>query len=132
MTLFPAFGIISAVESEDRRYVDEFGRPIPKWRPLEPEKRGRHRTFASAIEAAARELMVERNPFFDAVVDRWNELFPGSPARPGRSDGGRIVLYVRSAPALFAFRPRLPAVKRALASLPGAPERLDVRLEIHA
>ncbi len=111
-------------------YRDENGYPLPRWKPQEPEARGRHRTFSSALDAALHDLTSEKNPFFDSLADRWGELFPGSPARPGRSDGGRIVLYVRSAPALFAFRPRLAEVKRKLSGLPGAPSKVEVRLEI--
>ncbi len=100
------------------------------WKPLAPHERGRYTTFGAAVDAAARSLSVERNDFFDSLADRWPTLFPNSPARPGRYEDGRIILYVRSAPALFAFRPRLAAVKRTLATLPGAPKRLNVILEI--
>ena len=100
------------------------------WKPLAPNERGRYATFGAAGDAVARALAVEHNAFFDSLVDVWTTLFPNSPARPGRYDGGRIVLYVRSAPALFAFRSKLPAVKRKLAELPGAPKRLDLILEI--
>ena len=111
-------------------FVDEFGRPLPRFRPLAPNERGRHGSFGSAVDAAIKDLVVERNDFFDSLADRWAALFPKSPARPGRYEDGRIFLYVRSAPALFAFRPRLPAVKRALAALPDAPGKFDVVLEI--
>lgn len=100
------------------------------WKPYAPEQRGRHATFASAVDAVAKDLAVERNDFFDSLADRWPALFPNCPARPGRYEDGKIILYVRSAPALFSFRPRLPAVKRALAALPGAPGRLVLILEI--
>lgn len=101
------------------------------WRPIEPEKRGRHATFASAVAAAAKDLATERNPFFDALVDNWARLFPDAPMRPGRCDRGKIVLYVRSAPAFFAARAKLPAVRRVLATLPGAPARIEFKLEHH-
>lgn len=100
------------------------------WKPLAPAERGRHATFSSAVSAAAEGLLVVRNDFFDSLVDRWASLFPACPARPGRYEDGKIFLYVRSAPALFAFRPKLAAVKRRLAALPGAPARLDLALEI--
>jgi hypothetical protein len=57
---------------------------------------------------------------------------PGLPARPGRFEGGKIYLYVPTAPANFAVRAKLPAIRRRLAALPGAPAKLDVRLEIRA
>ncbi len=115
----------------EMRYVDENGFPLPRWNPRDPDKRGRHKTFASAVDAATQDILVERDPFFESLTDRWRSLFPASAARPGRYDSGKIVLYVRSAPALFAFRPRLAQVKKALAALPGAPSKIDLRLEIH-
>ena len=101
-------------------------------RAVEPEKRGRHKTFGSAVGAAFSDLIVEKNEFFDSLVDNWRRLFPNQPARPGRYEDGKIFLYVKNAPTNFALRPKLPAIKRALAALPGAPKRLDLRLEIHA
>lgn len=100
------------------------------WRPQEPDRRGRHGTFRSALEAAAKDLLVQKNPFFDSLVDRWPELFPKLAARPGRYEDGKIFLYVKSAPANFAIRPRIPAIRRVLAALPGAPAKIDLRLEI--
>ncbi len=117
--------------SEEMQYVDENGYPLPRWKPLAPETRGRHRNFSSAVEAVFKDLITERNDFFDSLADRWPTLFPNCPARPGRWDDGKLYLYVRSAPALFAFRPRLAAVKRTLSSIPGAPKRLNILLEIH-
>ena len=100
------------------------------WLPLEPEKRGRHATFRSAVEAAAREIAVVRDEFFDSIADRWSALFPGFSARPGRYADGKMVLYVKSAPHLFALKPQLPAVRRKLMSLAGAPKNLKLILEI--
>jgi len=102
------------------------------WRPLSPELRGRHASFAAAVEAVAKEMLVERNGFFDSLADRWRTLFPKCAARPGRWADGKIFLYVNSAPALFAMRPKLRAMKAALAALPDAPKRFDLILEIHA
>ena len=102
------------------------------WKAYGLDQRGRHETFNSALAAAYRLLVVEHNAFYDQLVDRWNTLFPGFAAKPGRYENGRIYLYVRSAPASFALRPQLPAIKRRLAELPGAPKRIDLRLEIHA
>ena len=117
---------------EHERYRDEFGRPLPRYWPREPDKRGRHGSFASAVAAAFTDLTTVHEPFFDSLADRWPRLFPNLPARPGRYDDGKIFLYVKNAPTNFALRPKLPAIKRALAALPGAPKRLDLRLEIHA
>lgn len=102
------------------------------WQPLEPAQRGRHATFGAAIDAAFKDLMTQKNPFFDTLVDRWPTLFPGLPARPGRYEDGKIFLYVRNAPTNFALRAKLPSIRRALMTLDGAPKRLDLRLEIHA
>ena len=102
------------------------------WKPLEPEKRGRHATFSSAVEAALRDLMVVHDPFFDSLVDRWPSLFPGLPVKPGRYEDGKVFLYVKNAPTNFAMRTKLPAIRERLLELPDAPKKLDLRLEIHS
>jgi len=102
------------------------------WIPIEPENRGRHEKFGSALEAALRDMIVETNPFFDSLVDNWRALFPDLPIRPGRYEGGKIWLYVGTAPTLFAMRPKLPMIRRKLAALPDAPKRIELRLEIHS
>lgn len=103
------------------------------WQPVEPEKRGRHASFSKALDAAAQALASEAyGGFFDILAGEWRKMFPSLPARPGRHDGNCLTLYVRSAPALFSVRPRIAAVKRAIAALPGAPKNLKVVLEIHS
>ena len=101
-------------------------------RAIEPEKRGRHKTFGAAVGAAFSDLIVEKNEFFDSLVDNWRRLFPDQPARPGRYEDGKIFIYVKNAPTLFMMRPRLPTIKRRLAALPGAPKKIELRLEAHA
>jgi hypothetical protein len=103
-----------------------------RWRPIDPDKRGRHRTMSSALDAALRDLLTERNEFFDSLADRWSALFPGLAARPGRYEDGKIFLYVASASANFAVRPRLKAITEKLRQLPGAPRRIELRLEIRS
>ena len=71
------------------------------------------------------------NAFYDSLVDNWKSLFPDLPARPGRYEGGRIYIYVRNAPTSYVVRPKLRAIAAKLASLPGAPRKIDLRLEIH-
>ena len=100
------------------------------WQPMEPENRGRHASFNSALAASFKDLLTEKNEFFDSLVDRWPRLFPGLAARPGRYEDGKIFLYVKSAPATFAVRPKLPAIRRRLAELPGAPAKFELKLEI--
>lgn len=94
--------------------------------------RGRHKTVASAFDAALKDLLTERNPFFDSLADNWRVLFPDLPARPGRYEDGKIFIYVKNAPLSFAVRPKLRAIAARLAKLPGAPGKIDLRLEIHA
>ena len=102
------------------------------WKPIAPEKRGRHDVFSSALDAALKDLVTEKNKFFDSLADNWSRLFPGLAAKPGRYADGKIFLYVRTAPASFAIRPKLRAISARLATLPGAPKKIDLRLEIHA
>ncbi|MBR1920936.1 MAG: DUF721 domain-containing protein [Kiritimatiellae bacterium] len=96
------------------------------------DKRGRHKSFSSALDAALADMVVERNAFFDTLADNWRRIFPNQPARPGRYEDGKIFLYVNNAPTLFLMRPRLPMIRRRLAELPGAPKRIELRLEAHA
>ena len=99
------------------------------------DARGRHATFGKALDATLAELqgaMAEKNDFFDSLADRWPTLFPTLKAVPGRYEDGIIFLYVRSAPLLYSMRSRLSFVRTKLASLPGAPKKITLRLEIHA
>ena len=74
--------------------------------------------------------------FFDAVCAQWKTLFPDLPARPGRYQDGHLFIYVRTSGQLFALRPKLPKIKRALLPLraadPNAPKRFTLHLEIHS
>ena len=102
------------------------------WQPVDPDKRGRHKTVASAFDAALKDLLTEKNPFFDSLCDNWKALFPTLPAKPGRYEDGKIFIYVKTAPTSFVVRPQLRKIAAALAKLPGAPKKVDLRLEIHA
>lgn len=102
------------------------------FKPIDPEKRGRHASFSSAIDAAFNDLVTEKNAFFDSLVDNWKKLFPDLPAKPGRYEDGRIFIYVKNAPLSFAVRPKLREISKRLAQLPLAPRKIDLRLEIHS
>ena len=80
--------------------------------------------------APSKTLLVEKSPFFDQVCERWPTLFPDSVAKPGRWQDGRLFLYVRTSGQLFGMRPKLTKIKKALATLPTAPKRFSVHLEI--
>lgn len=95
-------------------------------------ERGRHQTTASAFEAALKDMLRQKNGFFDTLADHWMELFPGIPARPGRYEDGKIFIYVRTAPLLFMMRPKLRMMTKKLSELPDAPAKIELRLEIHA
>ena len=116
---------------DDDRYVDEFGQPLPRWEPKEPEARHRHRTFGGAAKAAFDSLVSTRHPFIDSLADVWPTMFPNLPARPGRYEDGKVFLYVPNAPLLFSVRPKLNEIRRRLLALPNAPKKIDLRLEIH-
>lgn len=102
------------------------------WRPKDPQLRGRHETFNAALEAAFRDLTTERNAFFDSIADEWKRLFPNMPARPGRYEDGKIVLYVKNPPTLYLMRMRLGMIRKALSGLPGAPRAINLKLEVHS
>ena len=85
------------------------------------------------------DLVRDRSPFFDEAVARWDELFPGLTARPGKwvagsgpKGGGKLFLFVGSAAAMFALRSKLPGIKKTLAGLASAPERFSIGVEIHS
>ena len=118
-------------EEEEGRYVDEWGVPLPRWKPLYPEKRNLHDTFSSAAKAAFEELATFRDPFVETLADVWPTLFPDLRAVPGRFEDGYLILYVRSAPMLFSLKPKLSGIKKRLAALPDAPKKFEVRLEIN-
>jgi len=102
------------------------------WKPIAPDRRGRHKTLSSALDAAFKDLVTERNDFFDSLRDDWKRLFPDLPAYPGKYADGKIFIFVRNAPTSFVIRPKLRSIAAKLAALPGAPKRIDLRLEIHA
>lgn len=94
------------------------------------ESRTRVPALAGLVDGIVKDLTRERNPFFDSLPDRWDELFAGMPIRPGRFEDGKYYIRVTSAPTLFMMRPKLPMIKKTLAALPGAPKRIELRLEI--
>ncbi len=96
-----------------------------------PEMRKPSRTAGSVMDSLLEEILKEENPFYDAVVEKWSELFPDLPMKPGRMDGTKLFLYVRTSGKLFACRPKLQQIKKVLASLEGAPGRFSLHLEIH-
>ena len=89
------------------------------------------------MDSLVADLVRDRSPFFDEIVETWKTLFPDISAKPGKwvsgatpKSPGKLFLEVGSAPALFSMRPKLPAIKRKLATLASAPERFSVHLEI--
>lgn len=88
--------------------------------------------FGGVVQEILAELTVERSPFFETVRAQWKSLFPDLPAAPGRFEGGKLFLYVRTSGRLFALRPKLTQIKRVLGQLPGAPKKFTLHLEIRA
>ena len=125
---------IAARIREKRMGAVEFSLPVDGDVPS-------HRTetpLAGAfMDSLVADLVRDRSPFFDEVVQEWSSLFPGICAKPGKwvsgatpKSPGKLFLEVGSAPALFSMRPKLPAIKRKLAELSSAPERFSLHLEI--
>lgn len=100
------------------------------WLPISPEKRGKYPDFPTAVDAVSKELLAERDSFFDNVASIWNGLFPDIPARPGKFEDGILFLYVNNAATNFMVRPMLPAIRKKIEALPGAPKKINMRLEI--
>ena len=85
----------------------------------------------SLLKAACDALLADPpNPFFETVRDRWSALFPDVAARPRRLADNRLFVGVASSGRLFALRPKVRAMERALRALDGAPKNLKVLLEI--
>ena len=93
-------------------------------------------TVGTLMDGILGDLLAEKSVFFDSVCAQWDMLFPDIPARPGRYQDGHLFLYVRTAGQLFALRPKLPKIKKALLPLraadPNAPKRFTLHLEIHS
>ena len=89
--------------------------------------------FDAVMESVTRDMYGEETRFFDSLRERWGALFPNCPARPGRWQEGKLVLYVATAGQSFAMRPKLPAMKKKIGALEGAPKgRFALLVEIHA
>ena len=85
----------------------------------------------AVMDSVAREIYRDEARFFDRLREQWAELFPGCPARPGRWQEGKLVLYVATAGQSFALRPKLPAMKKRILALDGAPKgRFALLVEI--
>ncbi|MBQ8113454.1 MAG: hypothetical protein IJ146_09660 [Kiritimatiellae bacterium] len=88
----------------------------------------------SVLGTLVDELTTVKEPFFDTVCERWKDVCPDVPARPGRYRDGRLFLYVGTSGLVFSLRPKLAKIKKRLLALPGAPaaRRLSLHLEVHA
>lgn len=88
----------------------------------------------SVLGTLVDELTTVKEPFFDTVCERWKDVCPDVPARPGRYRDGRLFLYVGTSGLVFSLRPKLAKIKKLLLALPGAPaaRRLSLHLEVHA
>ena len=76
----------------------------------------------AVLDSMKRDLYQVEAQFFDRLNEQWDSLFPGCPARPGRWQTGKLILYVANAGQSFAMRPKLPAMKRKIRALEGAPK----------
>ena len=87
----------------------------------------------AVMESMKRDMYKDEARFFDNVREQWDTLFPDCPAHPGRWQDGKLVLYVATAGQSFAMRPKLPAMKKKILALEGAPKgRFTLLVEIHA
>ena len=88
-------------------------------------------SMGNLMDGILAKLLVEKSPFFDEVCEKWPALFPDCIAKPGRWQDGRLFLYVRTSGQLFGMRTKLPKMKKLIATLPTAPKRFSLNLEIH-
>ena len=102
-----------------------------------PSARSPSVSAGSLLDGILADLVRDRSPFFDEVSEKWAMLFPDLSAKPGKwvdgggsTKAGKLFLHVRSAAASFALRPRLPAIKKKLATLASAPSRFSLHVEI--
>lgn len=95
-----------------------------------PEARTPMPTMPGLMDRLLEELLIEKSPFFDQVCEQWETLFPELVAKPERWQDGKLFLRVRTSGQLFSLRPKLPKIKKTLATLPTAPKRFAVHLEI--
>ena len=95
------------------------------------DQRGRFDSFRKAVDTIFAELSVQHDEFFDSLHEHWAELFPKLKVKPGRYEDGLIFLYVPTSGQLFATRPRLKMIAKKLSTLPKAPKKIELRLEIH-
>lgn len=71
-------------------------------------------------------------PFFDTVCDNWEKIVPEKfTAKPGRYCDGHLYFYVHNSGMVFSLRSKLPKVKKLLMTLPGAPKKISLHLEVH-
>ena len=88
--------------------------------------------FDSVLESVKRDMYKDEAKFFDTLREQWDAVFPNCPAKPGRWQEGKLVLYVTNAGQSFALRPKLPAMKKKILAIEGAPKgRFVLLVEIH-
>ena len=92
-----------------------------------PETRRRADRMGDALTGVLDVLLAVPNAFYDNVVAKWSELFPGTPARPLRFEEDartfKLFLAVPNAGAAFALRAQMPRIRRTLKALDGAPKK---------
>jgi len=92
-----------------------------------PELRRSAEKMGDSLPGVLEALVSVSSSFFDRVSAEWEELFPGTPARPVRFEESerefKLVLSVPSAGAAFALRAQMSRMRRALKGLEGAPKK---------
>ena len=92
-----------------------------------PETRRRADKMGDALLGVVDALLAVPNSFYDNVLSRWLELFPGTPARPTRFEEDarafKLFLSVPNAGAAFALRAQMPRIRRTLKTLDDAPKK---------
>ena len=127
----PYFARRARLSQARRRRIDAIATPGLPVDGDPVEVGGRAVRAGSLLDAVLSDLTADRDPFFQALKEKWRALFPDLPAAPLRFGDGLLVLGVPNAATLFLLRPKLPAVKRKIRSLPGAPKAaFKIHMEI--
>ena len=87
-------------------------------------------SVGSCVDGLLADLLKEKSPFFDEVVEQCDSLFPDIPAKPKEWVEDKLILNVPSSGQLFVVRSKLASIRKKLNLLPTAPKHWTAILKI--